>query len=55
MYGIIKYKKRYFVIPMECISLADKLIATGIRDKMTGYKIVRSIINKNIQRKLDKQ
>ena len=55
MYGIIKRNKQYFVVPMECITTTDKIIAMGIANKLHGHKIVQNIVNKNIQRKLDKQ
>ena len=53
MYGIIKTRKMYLIVPMEYIKIGnDKVIAIGIKDKTTAKNIVDKIKSKI---KLDKQ
>jgi hypothetical protein len=55
MYGIIKQRNQFHVIPMECIKIgSDTVIATGIKNKATAKILSHKIYLKN-QNKNKKQ
>lgn len=56
MYGIILQDEHFHVIPMECIRVGiDKVIATGIEDKITAEILSHKIYLKHCKKTIDKQ